>query len=97
MVAVQRSNHSHTPLIGEETRVRYFAGARAAAGVGEELVPSGLDLDGLVAELAARHGMRLADVLTAASFLVDGVVCHDRRAVLPSGATVDVLPPFAGG
>jgi molybdopterin converting factor small subunit len=77
--------------------VRYFAGARAAAGVAEESVPAGVSLDALSAALAERHGPALGRVLSAASFLVDGTACHDRRAVLPAGATVDVLPPFAGG
>jgi len=77
--------------------VRYFAGARAAAGVHEDVAPAGLCLDDLAAELAARRGERLGTVLKAASFLVDGVACHDRRAVLPGGSTIDVLPPFAGG
>ncbi|NES17161.1 MULTISPECIES: MoaD/ThiS family protein [Micromonospora] len=77
--------------------IRYFAGARAAAGRSEETVPAGRSLDELVDELAARHGERLAVVLKAASFLVDGLACHDRRAPLPAGVTVDVLPPFAGG
>jgi molybdopterin converting factor small subunit len=77
--------------------VRYFAGARAAAGVGEEPLPPGLDHDRLVAELTARHGERLATVLTVASFLVDGVAWHDRQEPLAPGTTVDVLPPFAGG
>ncbi|BCB85983.1 molybdopterin synthase sulfur carrier subunit [Phytohabitans suffuscus] len=77
--------------------VRYFAGARAAAGVHEDHAPAGLSLDDLATSLAARHGQRLATVLKAASFLVDGVACHDRQAPLPNGATVDVLPPFAGG
>lgn len=86
--------------------VRYFAGARAAAGVAEETVPAGPagrsetagpSLDQLTRDLAERHGPRLARVLQVASFLVDGVVWHDRRAPLPAGATVDVLPPFAGG
>ncbi|MGW5672550.1 MoaD/ThiS family protein [Micromonospora sp. NPDC003776] len=77
--------------------VRYFAGARAAAGRSEETVPAGRSLDELVDELAARHGERLAVVLKAASFLVDGLACHDRQAPLPAGVTVDVLPPFAGG
>ncbi|WBB65828.1 MoaD/ThiS family protein [Micromonospora sp. WMMD812] len=77
--------------------VRYFAGARAAAGRSEEAVPAGPSLDDLRAELAGRHGDRLAAVLRVASFLVDGVTCHDRRTPLPAGATIDVLPPFAGG
>ncbi|MBQ1074042.1 MoaD/ThiS family protein [Micromonospora sp. C31] len=77
--------------------VRYFAGARAAAGRSEETASAGRSLDELLEELTERHGERLADVLTVASFLVDGVTCHDRRAPLPTGATIDVLPPFAGG
>jgi molybdopterin converting factor small subunit len=79
-------------------RVRYFAGARAAAGVSEEVVPvDGRSLGALLALLAERHGDRLATVLTAASFLVDGMACRDRDRTLPAGAVVDVLPPFAGG
>ncbi|MEU7586325.1 MoaD/ThiS family protein [Micromonospora sp. NPDC049230] len=77
--------------------VRYFAGARAAAGHAEEVLPAGRSLDDLTAELVRRHGARLAAVLRVASFLVDGVTCHDREAPLPAGATIDVLPPFAGG
>ena len=75
--------------------VRYFAGARAAAGasrprhVGRRLARR------LIGVLTERHGERLAVVLKAASFLVDGLACHDRQAALPAGATVDVLPPFA--
>ena len=76
--------------------VRYFAGARAAAGHSTETVDAAT-LDALVAQLTDRHGERLAVVLKAAGFLVDGLVCHDRQAALPDGATVDVLPPFAGG
>ncbi len=77
--------------------VRYFAGARAAAGgISAEQVDAG-SVDDVVALLTQRHGERLAVVLKAASFLVDGLACHDRQAVLPAGTTVDVLPPFAGG
>ncbi len=77
--------------------VRYFAAARAAAGLTEESLPAVRCLDELVAELLDRHGERLGAVLAVASFLVDGLAWHDRRAVVPSGATIDVLPPFAGG
>jgi molybdopterin converting factor small subunit len=76
--------------------IRYFAGARAAAGCSSERIAAE-SLDDLTAVLAERHGERLALVLKAASFLVDGLACHDRQAALPAGATVDVLPPFAGG
>ncbi len=76
--------------------VRYFAGARAAAGIAGEEVPA-RSLDELIAVLAERRGYGLAKVLDSCSFLVDGLTCHDRLADLPEGATVDVLPPFAGG
>ncbi|ASW57271.1 MoaD/ThiS family protein [Plantactinospora sp. KBS50] len=77
--------------------VRYFAGARAAAGRAEEALPAVGCLDDLVAELRDRHGETLGAVLAVSSFLVDGLAWHDRRNPIPSGATVDVLPPFAGG
>jgi molybdopterin synthase sulfur carrier subunit len=76
--------------------VRYFAGARAAAGRTEEKVEA-TTLADLVDTLNSAHGDRLARVLSASSFLVDGLVCHDRSARLAPDATVDVLPPFAGG
>ena len=76
--------------------VRYFAAARAAAGCPEEKVAA-TTLDDMMATISSRHGERLAAVLAASSFLVDGLASHDRSAALPDGATVDVLPPFAGG
>ncbi len=81
--------------------VRYFAGARAAAGVEAEQVCA-TTLNGLLSRLQIRQGggrdtQRLAEVFAASSLLVDGVVWVDRDAALPAEATVDVLPPFAGG
>jgi molybdopterin synthase sulfur carrier subunit len=73
--------------------VRYFAGARAAAGTPTATVPDGVS----VADLADQAGPALAKVFGASSFLVDGVSWKDRHAPLPSGCTLDVLPPFAGG
>nr|WP_205807897.1 MoaD/ThiS family protein [Micromonospora sp. HNM0581] len=84
-------------MIVASLTVRYFAGARAAAGRAEETADAGRSLDDLVAELAERHGSRLVPVLAVSSFLIDGVTCHDRQKPLPAGATIDVLPPFAGG
>ena len=75
--------------------VRYFAGARAAAGTGEEKVDAAT-LGALIDVVSDGHP-RLAAVLPACSFLVDGLAWRDRSAPLPATATVDVLPPFAGG
>lgn len=77
--------------------VRYFAGARGAAGVAEERVTDAATLRELVAALSARHGPRLARVLAVASFLVDGVARRDPDQTLAATSVVDVLPPFAGG
>jgi len=76
--------------------VRYFAGARAASGVDTEQ-RSAATLDELVTGLAAAHGEKLARVLPACSFLVDGTTTRDRTLALSPGSVVDVLPPFAGG
>jgi sulfur-carrier protein len=74
--------------------VRYFAGARAAAGVSAEIVPA-TSMTQLVATLTQREA--LARVLPACSFLVDGLSCHEPSTPLTETSTVDVLPPFAGG
>ena len=79
--------------------VRYFAGAKAAAGTAAETVtlPGGTTIDDLVAAVAADHGEALVRVLGSCSLLLDGLAVHDRDQPLPDGATLDVLPPFAGG
>lgn len=77
--------------------VRYWAGARAVAGVSQEQVPVA-DLDALLDEVVARHGADLARVLERCSVLVDGVAAHPGAAPRPGpGSVVEVLPPFAGG
>ena len=76
--------------------VRFYASARAAAGVPEEDVPTGT-LEELLVDLSERHGDRLALVLKVSSLLLDGVSCPDLSTVVGEGSTVDVLPPFAGG
>jgi molybdopterin converting factor small subunit len=63
----------------------------------EEKLPPEETLGALRNTLAQTHGARLATVLTAASFLVDGVSCRGDDYRLPTDATIDVLPPFAGG
>lgn len=76
-------------------RIRYWAAARAAAGRPEEPY-AGETLDDVLRAAEAAHGAELARVLSVASFLVDGVRT-DRSAALADGATIEVLPPFAGG
>lgn len=78
-----------------QVTVRYWAAARAAAGVAEEALQA-TTLGDLVDAAAERHGEPLARVLGVASYLVDGVRGR-RDTVLDDGVTVEVLPPFAGG
>jgi len=83
-------------------RVRYWAAARAAAGVGEDevTVPGPVSLADLRAEVVDRHGSRLGDVVAVCSVLVgDRPVSSGDPAqvVVRPGETVEFLPPFAGG
>ncbi|CAN5219636.1 MoaD/ThiS family protein [soil metagenome] len=75
--------------------VRYFAAAAEAAGTREESLPQVGTVGALRALLVERYGDAMARVMASGSFLVDGVVSRDDTRSL--GATVDVLPPFAGG
>ncbi|MDO7867865.1 MoaD/ThiS family protein [Nocardioides jiangxiensis] len=77
--------------------VRYWAGARAAAGVAEEQYDGPLSVAGLREAALARHpeSDRLAGVLAVCSVLVDGQQ-PGADAVQP-GSVVEFLPPFAGG
>jgi molybdopterin converting factor small subunit len=75
--------------------IRYWAGARAAAGIHEE--PYEGDTLGAVLDAAASaHGTELARVFTVATFLLDGSR-SGRDTPLTDGVTIEVLPPFAGG
>ncbi len=82
--------------------VRYWASIRAAAGCAEEQVSVrvGTTLGGLAALLKARHGDEFARVVAVCSVLVDDNPAGTRdpeSVVLPAGASVEFLPPFAGG
>jgi molybdopterin synthase sulfur carrier subunit len=81
-----------------EVNVRYFAAARAAAGIEAETldVAPGTSVKDLVERLGARNPA-LAAVLDRCSFLCDGLAVRNRAEPLQTNQTVDVLPPFAGG
>ncbi|HEX8498083.1 MAG TPA: MoaD/ThiS family protein [Actinomycetales bacterium] len=77
-----------------DIEVRYWAGARAAAGVERDRATATSVAD-LVALLSQRTPA-LVPVLAVSSLLVDGLVVGPERA-LADGEVVEVLPPFAGG
>jgi molybdopterin converting factor small subunit len=78
-------------------RVRYWAGARAAAGVAEESYDAPLTVAALREAAIARHpeSDRLAGVLAVCSVLVDGQQAGPEP--VQAGSVVEFLPPFAGG
>lgn len=76
--------------------VRYFAAAAEAAGTSTETLTAGT-AGQLRAAMVAAHGDDLARVLTRCSLLSAGKRLDDDATPLTAGATVDVLPPFAGG
>jgi sulfur-carrier protein len=86
--------------------VRYFAAARAAAGMEEEHfdLADGSTVASLVAAILAVERPEppagtppLARILSRSSFLLNEVAVRNHSAALKPGDVVDVLPPFAGG
>lgn len=83
--------------------IRYWASARSAAGVDSESleVDAPITLTEVLARLGAAHpNSRLLTVLDACSILLGDrpVSTEDPDDVLvPPGATLEFLPPFAGG
>ena len=86
--------------------VRYFAAARAAAGLEEEsfgLAPGATVADLLEAVLAVQRPEPpagtppLPRILSRSSFLLNEVAVRNHSVVLKADDVVDILPPFAGG
>ncbi len=96
----------HDDLAAGETSpitVRYWASARAAAGVSSDALPvtGPLTLTDVVRRAVALHpDTRLPNVLEACSVLVGDQPVGSRRpddVLVNPGQTVEFLPPFAGG
>lgn len=91
-------------LVSGTARVtlRYWAAARAAAGTDSDTldVSGPVPLADLVARAKSAHDDRFARVLSCCSMMVGDrpVTTDDPASVLVHpGATVEFLPPFAGG
>ncbi|HXR67386.1 MAG TPA: MoaD/ThiS family protein [Dermatophilaceae bacterium] len=81
----------------DQVTIRFFAGARAAAGCDQARVDPGL-LEQVIESLNATFPA-LRSVTPRCSYLVDGLSARRREGgpLVGAGSTVDVLPPFAGG
>lgn len=96
------TGHDAVPETG--VTVRYWAAARAAAGVAEDRIPAEgpLSVTEIRDAALALHpdSAKLADVLKVCSVLIDEQPLGRRDPAEVSadpGATVEFLPPFAGG
>lgn len=87
----------------ETVTVRYWAGARAAAGTAEDAfdVHADLSLSELVGRVLERHpGDRMARTVAVCSVLVGDRPVRSQdpdTVVIAPGSVVELLPPFAGG
>jgi len=78
-----------------DIEIRYFAAARAAAGVSIQHVEPA-SLTQILATVSADNA-QLAHVIEQCSFLVDSVAVNDMNMPINAGSFIDVLPRFAGG
>jgi sulfur-carrier protein len=80
-------------------RLHYWAGAKAAAGVAEEVIDASSVSEALRLARQRRADPRFDRVIQLSSVLIDGRVAHqeDLEQQLTEAVQVEVLPPFAGG
>lgn len=75
--------------------VRYFAAARAAAGV-DAATFAPANFASIIAQ-ACSTNPSLAHVMSQCSYLLDSIAVHDQSVTVNHGSVIDVLPRFAGG
>ena len=75
--------------------IRFYAAAREAVGSAEMQMKFST-VNELIHE-CSRGNDRTRRILDQCSYLVNGVVVHDRGEVIADNSQIDVLPPFAGG
>ena len=75
--------------------IRWFGAAAEAAGSDVEPTAAATQGDALAGAAAAHPALEA--VLPRCSVLLDGVRTSDPNSLVGAGATIDVLPPFAGG
>ncbi|MDP1850920.1 MAG: MoaD/ThiS family protein [Candidatus Planktophila sp.] len=75
--------------------IRFFAAARAAAGV-DQMFCASAQFQEIISEICQTRPA-LAHVIAQCSFLLDSVAVHDQNFVVDDGSIIDVLPRFAGG
>lgn len=90
---------SHDASAMTQVCLHYWAGARAAAGVEQDVYQASTIADALALATDSRDDRRFATILSGCTLLVDGRAVHpdERGRPLAGDVTVEILPPFAGG
>ncbi len=100
-LAGNEHNEPDDALVLPRVTVRYWAAARAAAGVDEETLPGRTVAEVLAAAVLAHYeDQRFERVLHISSILVGDRPVGARpleSVVLTPGDVLQILPPFAGG
>jgi molybdopterin synthase sulfur carrier subunit len=99
--AAASDESAETSVSAPQVQIRYWAAAKAAAGVADELVEARSVADVLeAARERHRDDPRFDKVLSVCSFLLGEVPLGKRDpsdVSVADGDVIDVLPPFAGG
>ena len=79
--------------------LHYWAGARAAAGVDDEVIEADTVAAALRLATQEHDDPHFERVLRASSLLIDGLTARpaDLEQVRDHPVRVEILPPFAGG
>jgi sulfur-carrier protein len=99
--AADRAETSVSTFPAPRVRIRYWAAAKAAAGVADEVVEARTVAEALAAARAAHAAEpRFDKILSVCSFLLAEAPLGNRDfadVAVADGDLLDVLPPFAGG
>ena len=80
----------------EGVQVRFWAGAKSAAGRSEMVVAPGSARQ-ILTQLRSELGESFYSIAATSSLLLDGGALHDLDRPLLAGSTLEILQPFAGG
>jgi molybdopterin synthase sulfur carrier subunit len=76
-------------------RLRLFAAAREAAGIGDDVV-SGSTVAEVLSEAEKRYGLAFTDIVRTSKVWLNGEECDMSSPVVDSDE-IAILPPVSGG
>ncbi len=87
-----------TKVTSRELTISYYAAAAEAAGRDiETITTSAQTLGELRAQIVECYGERMGQLVEVSAYLLGDELVRDPATPLGGHASVEVLPPFAGG